>query len=551
MKKQNPTKTNHWQKLQKHFRRMRDVKIQDLFAKDPERFRKFSLRVNEILLDYSKNIIVEETVQLLLSFAREMDLRGAIDSMFTGEAINETEKRAVLHTALRNMSGSPVYVKGADVMADIQAVLGKMEDFSDRVRSGRWKGHTGKPISDIVNLGIGGSDLGPAMVCEALKAYGQDSLQAHFVSNVDGAHISETLKRLDPETTLFIVSSKSFTTQETMTNAYSARDWFLRAAKDEKHIADHFVAVSTNLEKTKQFGISEDNIFEFWDFVGGRFSVWSAIGLSISCQIGFEGFQDFLAGAHEMDEHFRHAPFEKNMPVLLAMVGIWYNNFFDAQTEAVIPYEYYLRKLPAYLQQSHMESNGKCVDRNGQRVDYRTSPVIWGESGINGQHAFFQLLHQGTSLIPATFVGPAIPINDLGDHPDILLSNFFAQTEALMKGKNEEAVRRELEAKGLSEPEIEKVLPFKIFEGSKPTNTILYKKLTPRTLGALIALFEHKIFVQGIIWNIFSFDQWGVELGKQLAGKILSDLGQESLSETGHDSSTLGLLKAVKSMRKQ
>ena len=549
MKKQNPTKTNHWQKLRTHFLQMRDVKIQDLFAQDPERFHKFSLRANDILLDYSKNILVEETVRLLLSLAREMDLQGAIESMFSGEAINETENRAVLHTALRNLSGSPVYVKGADVMPDIRKVLGKMEDFSDRVRSGRWKGHTGKPIADIVNIGIGGSDLGPAMVCEALKAYGQDSFQTHFVSNVDGAHISETLKRLDPETTLFIISSKSFTTQETMTNAFSARDWFLCAAKDEKHIAAHFVAVSTNLEKTRQFGVSDDNIFEFWDFVGGRFSVWSAIGLSIACQIGFERFEDFLAGAHEMDDHFRHAPFEKNMPVLLAMIGIWYNNFFDAQTEAIIPYEYCMRKLPAYLQQSHMESNGKCVDRNGRRVDYRTSPVIWGESGINGQHAFFQLLHQGTSLIPATFLGPAIPINDLGDHPEILLSNFFAQTEALVKGKNEEEVRRELQAKDLSEPEIEKMLPFKVFEGSKPTSTILYKKLTPQTLGALIALFEHKIFVQGIVWNIFSFDQWGVELGKQLAGKILSDLGQKDLSGTGHDSSTLGLLKAVKKMR--
>ena len=548
MKKRNPVQTKTWQRLREHFERIRNVRIKDLFENDENRFEKFSLRAGDIFFDYSKNLVTEETVEALLALARELDLRDAIESMFNGEKINETEDRAVLHTALRNFSGKPVYADGADVMPEIKSVLDHMKNFSVQVRSGRWTGYTGKPISDIVNIGIGGSDLGPAMVAEALQFYGERTLNVHFVSNVDAAHIVETLKDLDPETTLFLISSKSFTTQETITNAYTARKWFMEAAVDEKRIAKHFVAISTNVEKVKEFGIAEENIFEFWDFVGGRFSVWSAIGLSIACYIGFDGFMEFLRGAHEMDNHFRNEPFERNIPVIMAMIGVWYNNLLDAETEAVIPYEFYLKKLPSYLQQSHMESNGKCVDRNGKIVDYNTSPVIWGESGINGQHAFFQLLHQGTRLVPATFLGPAIPLNDIDGHHDILLSNFLAQTEALMVGKTEEQVREELKGKGLGEEEIVKLLPFKVFEGSKPSTTILYRKLSPKTLGALVSLFEHKIFVQGIVWNIFSFDQWGVELGKKLAGNILSELTTGE-SKPGHDGSTKGLLGVLKSMR--
>jgi glucose-6-phosphate isomerase len=469
--------------------------------------------------------------------------------MFTGDKINETENRAVLHVALRNRSNTPIYVDGEDVMPQVNAVLEKMKSFSEKVISGEWKGYTGRRVSDLVNIGIGGSDLGPVMVTECQKPYARQGLSAHFVSNVDGTHIGETLKKLNPETTLFLIASKTFTTQETMTNAFSARDWFLTRAQDPRHVARHFAAISTNKEKVESFGVHPDNMFIFWDWVGGRYSLWSAIGLSIACYIGFENFAELLQGAHEMDRHFRETPFEKNIPVILALIGVWYNNFFGAETEVILPYDQYMHRFPAYFQQGNMESNGKSVDRKGKRVSYQTGPIIWGEPGTNGQHAFYQLVHQGTKLIPADFLAPAISHNPIGDHHSILLSNFFAQTEALMNGKTKEEVIGELRREGRADEEIRRLWPYRIFEGNRPTNSVLFQRLTPRVLGSLIAMYEHKIFVQGVIWNIFSFDQWGVELGKQLAGKIFPELAEDRPVHS-HDSSTNGLINAFKEMRK-
>jgi glucose-6-phosphate isomerase len=541
MHKLNPTETRAWKKLGKHYDQMKQVHMRDLFAGDKDRFKKFSMEFNDIFLDYSKNIITDDTMDTLVSLARELKLEEEVQALFDGERINETEDRSVLHTALRAPKGTKICLDTKNVMPDIRKVLNQMKTFSEKVRSGQWRGYTGKPVSDIVNIGIGGSDLGPVMVAEALKNYGKPGLNVHFVSNIDGAHIYETLKELDPATTLFMIASKTFTTQETIANAYWAREWFLKAATDEKHITKHFVALSTNEEKVKTFGIDINNMFRFWDFVGGRFSIWSAIGLPIACYIGYDRFVEFLEGAHGMDEHFRTAPLEQNMPVILALLGIWYNNFFNAETEAIFPYSQYLHRLPAYLQQASMESNGKCVDRSGNAVGYQTCPIVWGEPGTNGQHAFFQMIHQGTKLIPATFIASALPLNDVGNHHKILLSNFFSQPEALMNGKTPDEVKKELESNGLSVDEIQKLLPYRTFKGNTPSNSILFKKLTPGTLGSLIALYEHKIFTQGIIWNIFSFDQWGVELGKQLAEKILPELETPGCT-LNHDSSTNGLI---------
>lgn len=522
--------------------------MRDLFSQDPERFEKFSLRTGDILLDYSKNRITSETVPLLMNLARETDLHAWIEKMFTGEKINSTEDRAVLHIALRNRLNSPILVDGKDVMPEVNKVLLHMREFSTSVRSGAWKGFSGKPIANIVNVGIGGSDLGPVMVTEALKAYGKPGLRVHFVSNVDGTHIAETLKVLNAETTLFVIASKTFTTQETLTNANTAKEWFLRAANTPSAVAKHFIALSTNADAVAKFGIDTKNMFEFWDWVGGRYSLWSAIGLSIALAIGMDNFEELLAGAHDMDRHFRTAPFEKNIPVILGMLGIWYNDFWGAETHAIIPYDQYLHRLPAYLQQGDMESNGKLVTKNGDVVDYSTGPIIWGEPGTNGQHAFFQLIHQGTKLIPADFLAPVNSLNPLGEHHPLLLSNFFAQTEALMKGKTEAEAKAELEVAGLKGNALAKLLPHKVFSGNRPTNSILYTTLTPRTLGSLIAMYEHKIFVQGIIWNINSFDQWGVELGKQLAKTILPQLAGTQKIIT-HDSSTNGLINYYKENR--
>jgi len=522
--------------------------MKDLFADDPDRFNKYSIRFNGILVDYSKNIITEETLSLLLKLTDDVGLRDALNKMFNGERINETEDRAVLHTALRNRINTPVCVNDKDVMPEVKAVLSKMKDFSEKIILGEWKGFTGKKITDIVNIGIGGSDLGPVMVTECLRPYAKEGLEIHFVSNVDGTHITETLKALNPETTLFLIASKTFTTQETMTNAFAAREWFLKCANDHACVAKHFVALSTNIEKVEEFGIDKDNMFVFWDWVGGRYSLWSAIGLSISCYIGYENYAELLQGAFEMDSHFKETPFERNIPVILALIGIWYNNFFGAQTEVILPYDQYMHRFPAYFQQGNMESNGKSVDRNGKKVDYQTGPVIWGEPGTNGQHAFYQLIHQGTKTIPADFLAPAISHNRIGEHHNILLSNFFAQTEALLNGKTKEEVVEELKRDGKSDDEIQKLYPHKVFKGNRPTNSILFNKLTPRELGSLIAMYEHKIFVQGVIWNIFSFDQWGVELGKQLAKKILPELGDDK-QVSSHDSSTNGLINIFKEMR--
>ncbi|MGD2099090.1 MAG: glucose-6-phosphate isomerase [Desulfobacterales bacterium] len=546
--KKNPTTTKSWQNLGRHYEKIKDLHMRELFAEDPGRFETFSIRFNDIMVDYSKNRITEETLKSLIALAEECELGKAIESMFAGHRINETEDRAVLHTALRNRDNTPVVSDGQDVMPEVNRVLNQMENFSARIISGDWQGYTGKKISDIVNIGIGGSDLGPLMVTEALRPYAQKDIKVHFVSNVDSTHITETLKDLNPATTLFMIASKTFTTQETMTNAFSARNWFLAAAGDSQHIARHFVAISTNSEAVEKFGIDKDNMFIFWDWVGGRYSLWSAIGLSIACYIGYENFAALLQGAFEMDQHFKSAPFDQNIPVILALIGIWYNNFFDAQTEAILPYDQYMHRFPAYFQQGNMESNGKSVDRNGQKIDYQTGPIIWGEPGTNGQHAFYQLIHQGTKLIPADFLAPAISHNPLGDHHQILLSNFFAQTEALMNGKTADAVKAELKKDGKDDPEIQKLWPHKVFEGNRPTNSILFKQLTPKVLGNLIALYEHKIFVQGVIWNIFSFDQWGVELGKQLASKILPELADNKPVDT-HDCSTNGLINAYKKMR--
>jgi glucose-6-phosphate isomerase len=546
--KTNPTATAAWKKLADHCETMKRVHMRQLFAEDSDRFRKFSIRFDDLLVDYSKNRMTAETLVRLIELAEACDLRSAIDRMFSGDRINETENRAVLHIALRNRANTAIHADGTDVMPAVNAVLARMKDFSERVRSGGWKGFTGKRITDIVNIGIGGSDLGPVMVTECLRPYAQPGLAVHFVSNVDGTHIAETLKRLDPETTLFLIASKTFTTQETMTNAFSAREWFLKRAGDSRHVARHFVAISTNSAKVMEFGIHPDNMFVFWDWVGGRYSLWSAIGLSIACSVGFERFEELLAGAHAMDRHFLETPFERNLPVVLALLGIWYTNFFGAETEAILPYDQYMHRFPAYFQQGNMESNGKSADRAGRRVSYATGPVIWGEPGTNGQHAFYQLIHQGTRLVPADFLAPAQSHNPLGRHHAILLSNFFAQTEALMNGKTEEEAAAELRREGQPEEMIRRLAPHKVFEGNRPTNSILFTKLTPAVLGSLIAMYEHKIFVQGVLWNIFSFDQWGVELGKHLASKILPELdGDRPIAS--HDSSTNGLINAFKEMR--
>ncbi|HAO1482904.1 TPA: glucose-6-phosphate isomerase [Escherichia coli] len=548
MKNINPTQTAAWQALQKHFDEMKDVTIADLFAKDGDRFSKFSATFDDqMLVDYSKNRITEETLVKLQDLAKECDLAGAIKSMFSGEKINRTENRAVLHVALRNRSNTPILVDDKDVMPEVNAVLEKMKTFSEAIISGEWKGYTGKAITDVVNIGIGGSDLGPYMVTEALRPY-KNHLNMHFVSNVDGTHIAEVLKKVNPETTLFLVASKTFTTQETMTNAHSARDWFLKAAGDEKHVAKHFAALSTNAKAVGEFGIDTANMFEFWDWVGGRYSLWSAIGLSIVLSIGFDNFVELLSGAHAMDKHFSTTPAEKNLPVLLALIGIWYNNFFGAETEAILPYDQYMHRFAAYFQQGNMESNGKYVDRNGNVVNYQTGPIIWGEPGTNGQHAFYQLIHQGTKMVPCDFIAPAITHNPLSDHHQKLLSNFFAQTEALAFGKSREVVEQEYRDQGKDPATLDYVVPFKVFEGNRPTNSILLREITPFSLGALIALYEHKIFTQGVILNIFTFDQWGVELGKQLANRILPEL-KDDKEISSHDSSTNGLINRYKAWR--
>ncbi|WP_090530193.1 glucose-6-phosphate isomerase [Mucilaginibacter sp. NFR10] len=541
------TTTQAYKYLTDHYIDIVSKDLKEMFNADDQRFNKFSIQFEDILLDYSKNRIDDETIALLIQLAKECSLKEAIDAMYSGEKINVTEGRPVLHIALRNRSNTPIYVDGKDVMPDVNKVLDQMKSFSEAIISGEWKGYTGKAITDVVNIGIGGSDLGPVMVTEALKAY-KNHLNLHFVSNVDGTHIVETLKAVNPETTLFLVASKTFTTQETMGNAHSARDWFLASGATEADVAKHFAALSTNAAAVEKFGIDTKNMFEFWDWVGGRYSLWSAIGLSIALSIGFENFADLLAGAHATDNHFKTAEFDQNIPVIMGLIGIWYNNFFEAETNVILPYDQYLHRFSAYFQQGDMESNGKHVDRNGKDVDYSTGPIIWGEPGTNGQHAFYQLIHQGTKLIPADFIAPAQSHNPLGEHHNMLLSNFFAQTEALMNGKTEEVVIEELKAAGKSDEEIAKIAPFKVFEGNRPTNSFLIKKITPYTLGALIAMYEHKIFTQGIIWNIYSFDQWGVELGKQLAGKILPEL-KDNAEINSHDSSTNGLINQYKAWR--
>ncbi len=537
-----------WRKLKEHQRDTAAVHMRDLFAQDPARFERFSLRMGDILFDYSKNRITEETMALLMELAREANLKAWIEAMFSGEKINTTEERAVLHVALRNRSNRPIRVDGRDVMPDVNRVLDRMRRFSAAVRSGAWTGYTGQPITDVVNVGIGGSDLGPKMVTTALRPYARPDLRAHYVSNVDGADLVETLAGLNPATTLFLIASKTFTTQETMTNAHSARDWFLAEAGDEAAVARHFVAISTNEAAVTEFGIDPDATFEFWDWVGGRYSLWSAIGLSIALYVGMERFEALLSGAHRVDEHVRTAPLARNIPVVMGLLGVWYNNFFGAESHAILPYDQHLRYLPAYLQQGDMESNGKRVTRAGREVDYTTGPIIWGQPGTNGQHAFYQLIHQGTKLIPCDFLAAAQSHHPLGQHHPILLSNFFAQTEALMRGRTSEEVRAELAAQGYTGEWLERLVPAKTFPGNRPTNSFLYPKLTPEVLGALIALYEHKIFVQGVIWSVNSFDQMGVELGKQLARVILPELAGDEEVKT-HDSSTNGLINAYKRMR--
>ncbi len=538
--KVNPTETGSWQSLLLHFEEMKHIQIKELFKEDAERFEKYSFAVPEIVCDFSKNIINDKTLQLLLELANECDLEQAITAMFSGEAINETEGRPVLHTALRNFSGEPVLVDGKDVMPEVKKVQEQMKSFCTKIHSGEWKGYSGKKIKYIVNIGIGGSDLGPVMVTEALKPYKVPDIETFFVSNIDGTDLAEVLKKVVPDETLFLIASKTFTTQETMTNAHSARDWFLKTAQDEKAVARHFVALSTNEKDVKEFGIDVENMFVFWDWVGGRYSLWSSIGLSIALTIGYDNFEELLKGAYEVDLHFKEKSFEKNVPVLMALISLWYINFFGAQSEAILPYDQYLHRFPAYFQQGNMESNGKHVDRNGNEVTYSTGPVIWGEPGTNGQHAFYQLIHQGTPLIPCDFLATVLTHNPMGEHHKILLSNFFAQTEALMNGKTKEQLEEEKVPEWL--------IPFKEFDGNKPTNSFLVTKITPTTLGELIALYEHKIFVQGIIWNIYSFDQWGVELGKQLAKSILPEL-QNDDEVTSHDSSTNGLINTYKRLR--
>ena len=542
------TATDAFRTLKNHQKTINKKDIKTLFEEDPNRFKKFSVRFKDILLDYSKNRITGRTMGYLINLANECELPDAIEKMFAGDIINQTENRAVLHTALRNRSNTPVLVDGVDVMPDVNRVLDQMRDFSESVRSGEWKGYTGKKIKDIVNIGIGGSDLGPVMVTEALKPYAKRGLNLHFVSNVDGTHIAETLKKVNPETTLFMIASKTFTTQETMANAEAAKGWFLSSGAVIEDVKKHFVALSTNEKGVSAFGIDTKNMFEFWDWVGGRYSLWSAIGLSIACSIGFKNYEALLTGAHEMDLHFQTAPLAKNLPVILGLLGIWYNNFYGAASQAILPYDQYMHRFAAYFQQGDMESNGKFVDRSGKPVTYETGPIIWGEPGTNGQHAFYQLIHQGTKLIPCDFIAPAQTQNPIGDQHNMLLANFFAQTEALMNGKTAAEVAKELKASGMSADEAAALEPFKVFEGNKPTNSILIKKLNPKTLGSLIAMYEHKIFVQGVIWNIFSFDQWGVELGKQLAKAIYPELQTEELIDS-HDSSTNGLINTYKKWR--
>ncbi len=544
----NPSETIAWQKLTAHFLSMQATHLRELFDEDPKRFENFHALFEDILIDYSKNIISQETMTLLRELAEECQLKEAIEAMFKGSRINRTEDRPVLHVALRNRSNQPVMVNGEDVMPAVNKVLAQINIISDQLIGGKWKGYTGRAITDIVNIGIGGSDLGPYMVAEALRPY-HTSIRPHFVSNVDGTHITETLKKVDPESTLFIIASKTFTTQETMTNAESAKRWFLEKSFGKGDVSKHFVAVSTNTKAVTEFGIAQENMFVFWDWVGGRYSLWSSIGISIACTIGFDNFVQLLDGAHAMDNHFKREPFEKNIPVILALLGIWYGNFFDAASEAILPYDQYLHRFAAYFQQANMESNGKSVDRNGQPMLYQTGPVIWGEPGTNGQHAFYQLIHQGTRLVPCDFIAPAVSHNPIGDHHQKLLSNFFAQTEALMLGKTDKEAEAELKNAGMSKEEIDFHTPFRVFAGNKPTNSILFKKLTPRTLGCLIAMYEHKIFVQGVIWNIFSFDQWGVELGKVLAKKILPELDSPEPSSL-HDSSTNALINYFKRLKR-
>jgi len=536
-----------WQALKEERKAWKALHLRTLFAKDKKRAERFSLQLDDLLLDYSKNLIRPQTLRLLVRLAKEADVEALRDAMFAGEKINLTEGRAVLHTALRNRSGRPVLVDGHDVMPDVKAVLERMGAFADKVRTGKWKGYTGKPVTDVVNIGIGGSDLGPAMACLALKPYG-GNIRAHFVSNVDPSHLVDTLEDLDPATTLFIVASKTFTTQETLLNAQAARDWFLATAKDAGAVAKHFVAVSTNEKAVKSFGIDPANMFGFWDWVGGRYSLWSAIGLPIALYVGMDAFEELLAGAHDMDEHFRAAPLDANMPVILALLGLWYNNFWDADSYAVLPYEQRLSRFPAYLQQCDMESNGKSVTRDGKPVKTSTGPVLFGEPGTNGQHAFYQLIHQGTKLIPCDFIAAAESHNDVNGQHAVLLSNFLAQPEALMRGKTGAEVETELAQAGLSKKEIKVLAPHKVFPGNRPTNTLLYRKLTPRALGRLIALYEHKVFVQGALWNVNSYDQWGVELGKQLAKAILPELtGKPAKAGAAHDASTAALIARLRS----
>ncbi|MBK8624582.1 MAG: glucose-6-phosphate isomerase [Saprospiraceae bacterium] len=544
-----PTTTAAWRKLKRHHKINKTTHIKDLFAADKDRFEHFSIRFDDILVDYSKNNITQDTLKLLVSLAKSSGLKDAIQAMFSGQKINVTENRAVLHTALRNKSGQPVFVDGEDVMPQIKAVKAKMKKFVGQVVSGDWKGYTGKPITDIVNIGIGGSDLGPVMVTEALKSF-KTRLNVHFVSNVDASHIAEATRNLDMETTMFLIASKTFTTQETMANAYTAREIFLKSAADVEYVKKHFVALSTNKTEVAKFGIDTDNMFEFWDWVGGRYSLTSAIGLSIALAIGYDHFESLLSGFYKMDRHFAKTPFERNIPVLLALIGIWHSNFCGAESEAILPYDQYMHRFAAYFQQGNMESNGKSIDRTGQKVTYQTGPIIWGEPGTNGQHAFYQLIHQGTRLIPCDFIAPAISQNPIGDHHTLLMSNFFAQTQALMQGKTKEEVIAEFEKAGKKPEEYLPLVPFKVFEGNRPTNSIIVKTLDPETLGMLIALYEHKIFVQGVIWNIYSFDQWGVELGKQLAGKIIPEL-QENKETKSFDSSTNGLINTWKKWKEE
>jgi glucose-6-phosphate isomerase len=543
-----PVQTEAWKTLTAHQLLMKARTIRSMFEEDPERFNSMSLKLGDILFDYSKNIADASTLRMLFDLAKESGVKEAIEAMFSGEAINRTENRSVLHTALRNFSGEPVYSEGRDVMPEVRRVQAQMKAFCERIHNGSWTGYSGKRIKYIVNIGIGGSDLGPFMVTEALKPYRIANIESYFVSNVDGTHIAETLKKIQAEETLFLVASKTFTTQETMTNAHTARAWLLEHAGDESAVAKHFVALSTNEAEVVKFGIDKANMFEFWDWVGGRYSLWSAIGLSIALSIGYDKFEELLRGAHDTDLHFRNTAFEANIPVIMALLGLWYSNFFSTQTEAILPYDQYMHRFAAYFQQGNMESNGKSTDRNGKPVHNSTGPVIWGEPGTNGQHAFYQLIHQGTVMIPCDFIAPAISHNPIGDHHQKLLSNFFAQTEALMNGKSEDEVIAEFEKAGKQPEDYLPLVPFKTFSGNRPTNSFLIRQITPFTLGQLIALYEHKIFVQGIIWNIYSFDQWGVELGKQLANRILPELKDDALVNT-HDASTNGLINAYKEMR--